>query len=181
MPSLFASSLPLSLLGHVEIAAALLQAGAEKDMATSDNGRTPLHVAASRGRSQVVQLLLSQGVEADWATTDHGRRALHLAAAEGHVEVMTVLMDHGVDKDVSAADGMTPMHLAASNGRVEALQALLEKGAAKDAVTSLRSRIVLFSGRDIQHLGNLQWEYCLNMCTYGRTDRQTDRHTVWPK
>ena len=149
----------------MEIAAVLLQAGAEKDMATSDNGRTPLHVAASRGQSQVAQLLLSQGVEADWATTDHGRRALHLAAAEGHLEVMTVLMDHGVDKDVSAADGMTPMHLAASNGRVEAVQVLLEKGAAKDAVTSVCSRLFLLSGWEIQHLGNLEWEYCLHMYT----------------
>ena len=75
-----------------------------------------------------------------------------------------------MDKDVSAADGMTPMHLAASNGRVEAVQVLLEKGAAKDAVTS----VLLW---EIQHLGNLVWECCINMYKNTHTPRILYIHT----
>jgi ankyrin repeat protein len=57
---------PLALAvwsGHLEIAARLLDAGADSNLA-SDDGVTPLHVAAARGDAAAVDLLLGHGAVA---------------------------------------------------------------------------------------------------------------------
>ncbi|RQM24795.1 hypothetical protein B5M09_001694 [Aphanomyces astaci] len=54
-------------------------------------GRTPLHIAASAGRDDVLQLLLLHGANLN-AVDDHGMTPLHASALAGHVSVAHSLL-----------------------------------------------------------------------------------------
>jgi ankyrin repeat protein len=71
---------PLHLAAQSDnkIAKLLLSKGAEID-AKDDDGMTPLHIAAWKGRKAVVQLLLSHGTEVN-ARNKRGTTPLHYAA-----------------------------------------------------------------------------------------------------
>ena len=60
----------------------MIELRANLDLATSDNGTTPLGIAAEVGHSDVVDILLNGGAAVGAATTDD-QTALHLASAEG--------------------------------------------------------------------------------------------------
>ena len=57
-------------------------------------GRTPMHLAAGRGRAAVLEFLWSKSADMD-AEDAEGRTPLHLAAVNGHVECVRVLVDKG--------------------------------------------------------------------------------------
>ncbi|XP_010279416.1 PREDICTED: ankyrin-2-like [Nelumbo nucifera] len=58
------------------------------------NGWTPLHRAAFKGRLESVKLLLSHGAEVD-LVDDAGYTPLHCAVEAGHTEVALYLISHG--------------------------------------------------------------------------------------
>ncbi|KXZ49940.1 hypothetical protein GPECTOR_18g1 [Gonium pectorale] len=117
--------------GYVEAIAALLQAGANKDLAAED-GWTPLHIAAQNGHVEAIVALLHAGANKDMAK-ENGWTPLHIAAENGHVEAISALLQAGANKDAAMENGWTPLHIAAQNGYVEAIAALLQAGANKDA------------------------------------------------
>jgi ankyrin repeat protein len=92
--------------------------------------KTPLHLAASYGRDEVVRVLLEHGATVD-AEENKGRTPLHLVAANsGSVETVHVLLAHGANVGAKDYQGRTPLHVAAKNRRkVEFVRVLLEHGA----------------------------------------------------
>jgi ankyrin repeat protein len=71
--------------GADEVAAALLEAGADAD-AVQAGGYTPLHSAAANGDAALVGVLLAHGADPDRAADD-GRTPADLAAERGHAEL----------------------------------------------------------------------------------------------
>jgi uncharacterized protein len=67
----------------------LLAASADVN-ARGAQGVTPLHLAATRGRADLVQTLLARGADPS-ATTDDGQSPADLAAARGHPDVAALL------------------------------------------------------------------------------------------
>ena len=57
---------------------------------TDENGHTPLHHAAARGREAVARVLLAAGAVRN-ATDDEGRTPLHLAANKSHTAMVALL------------------------------------------------------------------------------------------
>jgi ankyrin repeat protein len=53
---------------HTEVAALLLDAGADPD-ARQSRGWTPLHAAAARGKASLARILLQHGADVDAVTT----------------------------------------------------------------------------------------------------------------
>ena len=70
----------------------LLQAGADKDRASTD-GRTPLWQAALNGHEAVVRLLLEAGADMDRA--HRGRTPRRAAALKRHEAVVRLLCNAG--------------------------------------------------------------------------------------
>ena len=85
--------------------------GAHKDQATND-GRTPLFIAARKNHLDVVRLLVADGAHKDQAT-NYGATPLCIAAQEGHLDVVRHLVEVGAHKDQATNDGATPLFIAA--------------------------------------------------------------------
>jgi ankyrin repeat protein len=79
--------------GQIEIAKAIIQAGANVN-ARSDDGETALHMAAaSQSQSDVIDLLMQSGVDIE-ARNKTGKTALQLAEEKGHRDIVRVMKVH---------------------------------------------------------------------------------------
>lgn len=99
-------------------------------------GLTPLHVAASRGKSVVAELLIEYGADVegrrDEGQGDDGEwTPLVYAAYRGHAEVAKVLIENGAG--VTSDDG-SPIHFAGQRKHKEICRLLVESGAIDDLI-----------------------------------------------
>jgi len=119
--------------GQVEIAAWLIENGADVDQRTAYNS-TAMHAAAFYGQDNVVALLLAHGADFTVAN-QYGYTPLQSAAAGGHPAIVTRLLDAGADVDQEIVDGTTALLSAASSGNKETFDLLLKRGADINHVT----------------------------------------------
>ena len=68
--------------------------GVSVNSASSDDGLTALHHAASGGHTTIVRLLLAHNANLHAETVD-GKNPLQLATQRGHKDVATLLKNHG--------------------------------------------------------------------------------------
>lgn len=101
-------------LGHAEIAARLLDAGADTTLAAR-NGMTPMAAAVAARREALVALLLTQHVAVDHRLPGDAT-ALMIAAAMGYPDIAEQLLDAGADVNAADAVGHAPLHAAAQFG-----------------------------------------------------------------
>ncbi|XP_021906845.1 ankyrin-3-like [Carica papaya] len=87
-----------------------LAAGAKVN-GKDQNGWTPLHRAAFKGRLECIKVLLNQGARID-EIDDAGYTPLHCAAEAGHVEVALLLVAHGAMANLKSLKGLVPLNLA---------------------------------------------------------------------
>ncbi|KAL6214786.1 hypothetical protein ACLB2K_014218 [Fragaria x ananassa] len=109
----------LSLFGHLRFDDVLLRAarlddvhglksclaeGAEVNV-RDQNGWTPLHRAAFKGRIECVKVLLNHGAQLD-VVDNAGYMPLHCAVEAGHVQVALLLVAHGARANVKSLEGI---------------------------------------------------------------------------
>lgn len=118
IPPLSAASLCLTTLYHApgSEAAVPLSLGLWS-LTYEEELTTPLHVAASRGHTEVLQLLLKRRAKPDSAPG--GRTALHEACTAGHTACVHVLLVAGADPNIPDQDGKRPLHLCQGPGILE--------------------------------------------------------------
>ena len=105
----------LTLLLHV--AQLLLESGAQLN--TQDgSGLSPLHHAASKGKTNTVRLLISLGADPQ----------LTKAAKLGQYDILRELLQAGADPNIISTSGF-PLLSAAFNGNKRVVQLLLRRGA----------------------------------------------------
>ncbi|XP_034383070.1 kinase D-interacting substrate of 220 kDa B isoform X4 [Cyclopterus lumpus] len=94
----------------------------------SDNGQTPLMLAAEQGSLEILQELVRRGANVNLDDVDCWS-ALVSAAKEGHVEVVKELLENSAYIEHRDMGGWTALTWAAYKGRVEVTELLLEHGA----------------------------------------------------
>jgi ankyrin repeat protein len=78
----------------------LLDHGADPNLAWSEHGDAPLHVAAQRWNAGMVELLVSHGADIHQRRSD-GRTAHTIAALYGNQEIAAWLLEHGAVDELS--------------------------------------------------------------------------------
>ncbi|XP_034715104.1 kinase D-interacting substrate of 220 kDa B isoform X1 [Etheostoma cragini] len=94
----------------------------------SDNGQTPLMVAAEQGNLEIVQELIQRGANVNLDDIDCWT-ALISAAKEGHIEVVRELLENKANLEHRDMGGWTALMWAAYKGCTDVVQLLLEKEA----------------------------------------------------
>eukprot|EP00930_Biecheleria_cincta_P036249 TRINITY_DN24872_c0_g2_i1.p1 TRINITY_DN24872_c0_g2~~TRINITY_DN24872_c0_g2_i1.p1 ORF type:complete len:893 (-),score=183.13 TRINITY_DN24872_c0_g2_i1:353-3031(-) len=106
----------------------------------SDDGWTPLTMAAFHSRRDLVEALIeAQDSHKKNSRKLHlqgrnskGRAALHICARKDLPEIISVLVSAGADVDVKDADGWTALHHACFNGNSRCVSELIRHGAKVD-------------------------------------------------
>jgi len=80
----------------------------DKNPATND-GKTPLHMAARRGHLDFCRVML-ENVQDKNPADNHGLTPLHVAAEFGRLEIYHLIMDNVQDKNPARNNGKTPLH-----------------------------------------------------------------------
>ena len=111
------------LLGRVGFVESLLKMGASVHIRT-DEGDTPLILAAVQGSDAAVHRLIDAGADLD-AHNGHGLTALMEAAFWGNLDVARTLIQRGADVRVTDSKGRTALYWAVHEGR-QAIVDLLE-------------------------------------------------------
>jgi ankyrin repeat protein len=111
--------------GHVEIARALLQAGANARK-SNNRGETPLHYACEKGNIEIVRALLEAGAGADVRKCDEsGMHPIYRACVKKDLEMFRALVEAGGDVNrVDSRDGTTVLHDASGSGFTEGVRYL---------------------------------------------------------
>lgn len=115
----------------------LVAAGAERDAVDNDDD-TPLHLAASQGKVQLVKRLIAAGARRD-PVNSSGYTPLLAATARGYATVVRELLLAGADISVAEASGWTSLHFAAEDGDQTTMHELLLHPAAS-AILEQRTR-----------------------------------------
>ena len=119
--------------GNADLIEALVEEGAAVNPARPSSGWQAIHLAAGKGRDDVVDLLVRQlNVKVD-TKGEEGDTPLMHAAGGGHVSTVQLLLELGAKVNAHNRYHATALHFAAGSGRDEVLTLLLSKGAAADA------------------------------------------------
>ncbi|KAJ4958928.1 hypothetical protein NE237_026039 [Protea cynaroides] len=102
--------------------------------ARDKHSRTPLHLAAWAGQTEVVSYLCKDKADVGAAAMDD-MGAIHFAAQKGHLEVIRVLLASGVSVQASNRKGLTPLHYAVQGSHLELVKYLIRKGSNLSART----------------------------------------------
>jgi len=116
--------------------------------AYSEDGFTPLHLAAFFGRVDAAALLVDRGADLEAPSLNPrfpSVRPLHSAIAGGGNEVALLLLERGADPNAPANGGWTPLHFAATTGDVELCRALIKRGGKRGALADDRTRPIDFA------------------------------------
>jgi ankyrin repeat protein len=101
-----------AFFGHLEIARALVEAGADVNSPSRNSFRVaPLHSAVDSGSVPLLDLLLSHGARPD-SVEFLEATPLHSAAARGNREMVRKLLAAGADPKVKTKGGQTAADLA---------------------------------------------------------------------
>jgi ankyrin repeat protein len=121
-------------VGDVERVMEMLDTEPDLVNAHSQDGFTPLGLAAFFGHETIVHNLLAKGANPDVVSANPMRVApLHSAVAAGQMGIVRLLVEAGANVNAPQQQGFTALHGAAAGGDELIVRYLLAKGAAAEA------------------------------------------------
>jgi len=103
--------------GLYESALSMLESG-ENPNQYSEDGFTPICLAAFWGKADIVKALLNFGADVNLANIGSGMTPLHAAAFQGHGKIAHLLLEAGSDMEVQDKYGNTPVYYASSDDAI---------------------------------------------------------------
>lgn len=138
--------------GHSGMVRLIMNTGSVEKNQIDDMKNTPLMVASSMGRSEVVQLLLNTP-DVTIERADIPGSPLTCAAESGNVDVIRILLDtHSMDLERTGRYGRTPLLSAISNGHQEAAMLLIDRGANIEATDKKTGQRALARAVELQNV-----------------------------
>ncbi|WP_341755614.1 ankyrin repeat domain-containing protein [Candidatus Tisiphia endosymbiont of Ptychoptera albimana] len=115
--------------GDINLVKSLLNQGYNINEQDSDEGITPLHLAAWFGHIAIAELLVTRGADINMRN-NYGKTPLHDAAEKGYTNIVELLLDKGANVNMQEFQySNTPAHLAAFFGHGNIVRLLVDKGA----------------------------------------------------
>ncbi|KAG7476688.1 hypothetical protein MATL_G00085560 [Megalops atlanticus] len=111
--------------GEADKVTSLLTKKGASAVKLDSEGRSALHVAATRGQAECLAVILAHGADASLMDAS-GFSALHLAAKNNHQECAKKLIQSKCVIDALDSSGKTALHHAAASGSVVIVQLLCE-------------------------------------------------------
>jgi ankyrin len=118
----------------VSVAQLLLACGLDPNV-QDEHQSTPLHIASSYGKLEIIQLLLDHGAKVN-AMDDKGETPLHRVLCDNYnprpqdgVHIANLLLEHGGDVNAQTKQKQTPLHFASYFGKPEIAHLLFVHGA----------------------------------------------------
>ncbi|KXZ43356.1 hypothetical protein GPECTOR_93g626 [Gonium pectorale] len=93
-------------------------------MAATEDGDTPLHLAAAAGHLGIIEDLLQAGADLECRGKD-AYTPLHMAAERGQADAVRSLLERGASPAAVTQFGSTPLQLAVHEGNVGVLEAII--------------------------------------------------------
>ncbi|KAI2653199.1 Ankyrin-1 [Labeo rohita] len=128
----------------------LMEHHADVTAVTRQSGETPLHYCTRVGNTATLQEMLSNNgrspllLAAEQGHTEvEGKAAIHLAAEQGHQDIVDVLLAHKAFVNVKTKQGLTPLHLSAQSGSAQLVRLLVETHQASVDALSLKKQTPL--------------------------------------
>jgi hypothetical protein len=128
----------VALNGHAAFTKELIAARCSVDLQTED-GDTPLHLAAVEGHAAVTKELIEARCNIDLQAKDGGT-ALHYAAGNGHAVITTQLLAARCNVDLQAINGLTALQTAERQGHARVATMIRNK---KQETPLLGRRVVI--------------------------------------
>ncbi|HEX6222859.1 MAG TPA: ankyrin repeat domain-containing protein [Chryseolinea sp.] len=96
----------------------------------SNDGFTPLSLAAFFNQTAIAKLLLKNGADPNLAATNASKvNALHSAIAKENYELCKLLLEQGAKVNSTQMQNVTALHSAAHRGNLKMVQLLVDNGA----------------------------------------------------
>lgn len=128
-PDGFSPLLLAVFFGHQETAFALIDAGANLNMASTESMKvTPLHSAVAAKQIAIVRKLIAKGANVN-ARAENDLAPLHEAAANGDLEFAKLLLDNEAAINLKTKEGKTALSLARDSKHSEMVAFLSKRGA----------------------------------------------------
>ncbi|MFC1843126.1 ankyrin repeat domain-containing protein [Candidatus Dependentiae bacterium] len=81
-------------MGRTKKVTKLAKEGTDVNVKSPNSKRTPLHIAASKGKLAIVRVLVESGAQLEPKNID-GKTPLHFAAEKGRVKIVEYLVERG--------------------------------------------------------------------------------------
>ncbi len=121
-------------IGDVEGAQQLIEAGADPNERSENNGTTLLYIATQSGNEELAQWLLQEKRADATIANRSGRTALHQAALFGRIVIASLLVESGGDVDATDTTSKTPIDFARQRNNRELVDILLAAKEKRDAL-----------------------------------------------
>jgi ankyrin repeat protein len=118
------------ILGETDKVEQLTAGNRSLATALSDDGWTPLHLAAFFGHDATARALMNKGASVSARSTNAmNNMPIHAAAAGRHTEMVRFLIERGANVNAQQHGGWTALHAAAQTGNLDMAKVLVDAGA----------------------------------------------------
>eukprot|EP00268_Persea_americana_P048666 TRINITY_DN5161_c0_g1_i9.p1 TRINITY_DN5161_c0_g1~~TRINITY_DN5161_c0_g1_i9.p1 ORF type:complete len:439 (+),score=40.31 TRINITY_DN5161_c0_g1_i9:312-1628(+) len=122
---------PAAERGNVDVVKEILRADADADacLYRDLDGMIPLHVAAIKGKLEVLHVLVNANIKTAFVSTDSGEPILHLCAKNNQFKALEMLVNRVMDDDfvmLKDSDDNNILHLLSARNQTQVMKFLVK-------------------------------------------------------